>query len=81
MKPEANLMYNALMAQCEAEKAEALFTIDNYMNNSVGIGEHPQQVEETDFASLPLEALMSELIVSIILIVILTFLIAQKLSQ
>ena len=42
-----NLMYNALMAQCEAEKAEALFTIDNYMNNSVGIGEHPQQVEET----------------------------------
>ena len=47
MKPEANLMYNALMAQCEAEKAEALFTIDNYMNNSVGIGEHPQQVEET----------------------------------
>ena len=42
-----NLMYNALMAQCEAEKAEALFTINNYMENSVGIGEHPQQVEET----------------------------------
>ena len=42
-----NLMYEALMTQCEAEKAEALFTIDNYMNNSVGIGEHPQQVEET----------------------------------
>ena len=41
------LMYDALMTQCEAEKAEALFTIDNYMNNSVGIGEHPQQVEET----------------------------------
>ena len=40
-------MYDALMTQCEAEKAEALFTIDNYMNNSVGIGEHPQQVEET----------------------------------
>lgn len=40
------LMYNALIAQCEAEKAEALFTIDNYMANSVGIGEHPQQVEE-----------------------------------
>tara|TARA_R110001592_G_scaffold192795_4_gene439730 strand:+ start:734 stop:979 length:246 start_codon:yes stop_codon:yes gene_type:complete len=40
------LMYNALLTQCEAEKAEALFTIDNYMTNSVGIGEHPQQVEE-----------------------------------
>ena len=40
------LMYNALLTQCEAEKAEALFTIDNYMANSVGIGEHPQQVEE-----------------------------------
>ena len=39
-------MYNALLAQCEAEKAEAMFTIDNYMVNSVGIGEHPQQVEE-----------------------------------
>jgi hypothetical protein len=40
------LMYNALKTQCEAEKAEALFTINNYMYNSVGIGEHPQQVEE-----------------------------------
>jgi hypothetical protein len=40
------LMYNALLTQCEAEKAEAVFTIDNYMTNSVGIGEHPQQVEE-----------------------------------
>ena len=39
-------MYKALKAQCEAEKAEALFTINNYMINSVGIGEHPQQVEE-----------------------------------
>ena len=40
------LMYNALLTQCEAEKAEALFTINNYIENSVGIGEHPQQVEE-----------------------------------
>lgn len=39
-------MYKALLTQCEAEKAEALFTIENYMANSVGIGEHPQQVEE-----------------------------------
>ena len=40
------LMYQALKTQCEAEKAEAEFTINNYMLNSVGIGEHPQQVEE-----------------------------------
>ena len=40
------LMYNALKTQCEAEKAEAEFTLNNYMMNSVGIGEHPQQVEE-----------------------------------
>ena len=40
------LMYDALMAQCEAERTEALFTINNYMDNSVGIGEHPQQVAE-----------------------------------
>jgi len=39
-------MYNALKTQCEAEKAEAEFTLNNYMMNSVGIGEHPQQVEE-----------------------------------
>ena len=40
------LMYDALMAQCEAERTEALFTLNNEMENSVGIGEHPQQVEE-----------------------------------
>ena len=25
---------------------EAVFTLNNYMENSVGIGEHPQQVKE-----------------------------------
>lgn len=40
------LMYDALRTQCKAEKAEAEFTLNNYMMNSVGIGEHPQQVEE-----------------------------------
>ena len=40
------LMYIAMLSQCKAEKAEAIFTIDNYMKKSVGIGEHPQQVEE-----------------------------------
>ena len=46
MKRKDKLMYDALMAQCRAEKTEALFTLNNYMENSVGIGEHPQQVEE-----------------------------------
>jgi hypothetical protein len=41
-----DLMYKALKTQCEAEKAEAEFTLNNYMMNSVGIGEHPQHVEE-----------------------------------
>lgn len=45
-----DLMYLALKAQCEAEKAEAEFTLNNYMCNSVGIGEHPQQVEEAMIA-------------------------------
>ncbi len=40
------LMYKALKTQCKSEKAEAEFTLNNYMMNSVGIGEHPQQVEE-----------------------------------
>lgn len=40
------LMYKALKTQCKAEKAEAEFTLNNYIMNSVGIGEHPQQVEE-----------------------------------
>ena len=41
-------MYDALMAQCGAEKTEALFTLNNYMENSVGIGEHPQHIDEVD---------------------------------
>ena len=45
-----HLMYIALKTQCQAEKAEAEFTLNNYMYNSVGIGEHPQQVEEAMIA-------------------------------
>jgi hypothetical protein len=45
-----NLMYRALRAQCEAEIAESEFTLNNYMFNSVGIGEHPQQVNESMIA-------------------------------
>jgi hypothetical protein len=40
------LYYKALMSKCVAERDEAMATIDTYLNNSVGIGEHPQMVEE-----------------------------------
>ena len=52
-----DLMYKALKTQCEAEKAEAEFTLNNYMMNSVGIGEHPQHVEEAMSALDKLENL------------------------
>ena len=40
------LLYNALKSKYEAEKNEALATLDIYFYNSVGIGEHPQHLEE-----------------------------------
>ena len=39
---------NALEAKYEAQIAEAAATINIYLNNSVGIGEHPQHIEEVD---------------------------------
>ena len=39
---------NALEAKYEAQIAEADATINIYLNNSVGIGEHPQLIEEVD---------------------------------
>jgi hypothetical protein len=41
-----NLFYNALLKEAEAKKAEALAVLYTYMHKSVGIGEHPQMVEE-----------------------------------
>ena len=41
-------MLEALEKRYEAEIAEADATIQIYLNNSVGIGEHPQQLEEID---------------------------------
>ena len=38
----------SLRARYEAEIAEADATINIYLNNSVGIGEHPQHIEEVD---------------------------------
>jgi hypothetical protein len=43
-----NKLLDALRARNEAKKLEALATIDVYLNNAAGIGEHPQVVEEMD---------------------------------
>ena len=41
-------LYNALKLKYEAEIQECRATLMIYFNNSVGIGEHPQQLEEMD---------------------------------
>jgi hypothetical protein len=42
------LMYESLTRKYESEILEARATLMIYMNNSVGIGEHPQHLEEMD---------------------------------
>ena len=39
---------SALRARYEADVAEADATINIYLTNSVGIGEHPQHLQEID---------------------------------
>ena len=39
---------NALRAKYEAEIAEADATVNIYLENSVGIGEHPQHIDEVN---------------------------------
>ena len=41
-------MMTALRARYEADIAEADATINIYLNSSVGIGEHPQHLQEVD---------------------------------
>jgi small nuclear ribonucleoprotein (snRNP)-like protein len=41
-------MLEALEKKYEAEISAADITINIYLNNSVGIGEHPQHLEEID---------------------------------
>ena len=41
-------LLEALRARYEAEIAEADATMNIYLNNSVGIGEHPQHIDEID---------------------------------
>jgi hypothetical protein len=45
-KPQ--LLYRALEAKYEAQIAEAEATLAIYFESSVGIGEHPQHLEEMD---------------------------------
>jgi hypothetical protein len=44
----SQLKINALRARYEAQKLEALATIDVYMNNAVGVGEHPGIIDILD---------------------------------
>ena len=41
-------LLDALRDKYEAEISEAYATINIYLDNSVGIGEHPQHIEEID---------------------------------
>jgi len=42
------LMYDSLIKKYESEIAESEATLMVYMENPVGIGEHPQHLEEMD---------------------------------
>ena len=44
----SSLKVEALKARYEAQKKEALATLEIYYGNSVGIGEHPQVIDEMD---------------------------------
>lgn len=43
-----DLMYESLCKKYESEISESMATIAVYMENPVGVGEHPQHVEEID---------------------------------
>jgi hypothetical protein len=43
-----NPLYKALAKRYEAQIAEAYATLIVYFDNSVGIGEHPQHLQEMD---------------------------------
>lgn len=42
------IKFKALQARYEAQKLEAIATLMIYANDSVGIGEHPQIIDEMD---------------------------------
>ena len=43
-----NLKLRALRSRYIAQKDEAFATLEVYLNNAAGIGEHPQIIEEMD---------------------------------
>jgi hypothetical protein len=43
-----SLKIEALRARYTAQRLEAMATLEVYMRNSVGIGEHPQIIDEMD---------------------------------
>jgi len=43
-----SLLYDALKLKYQSQYKEAEATMSIYFNNSVGIGEHPQHIEEMD---------------------------------
>ena len=47
-RKNAKSILDALRAKYEAEIAEADATANIYLDNSVGIGEHPQHIEEVN---------------------------------
>ena len=52
-----DLKVQALKAKYQAEKLAAIATLEVYVKNSVGIGEHPQVIEEMANSNDCLEAL------------------------
>ncbi len=42
----SQLIIEAVMAQAKADEAKAIANLNNYMSNSVGVGEHPDVVTE-----------------------------------
>jgi methylaspartate ammonia-lyase len=46
MAKSTNVMYDALKAQFEAKKQEALANLTVYLSNPVAIGEHPDIIKE-----------------------------------
>ena len=42
----SKLIVQALMLEAQAKEAKALANLQNYKSNAVGIGEHPDVVEE-----------------------------------
>jgi hypothetical protein len=50
-----NVLYDALKAHFEAKKLRAIATLTVYMTNPVGIGEHPQIIDEMVLLTKELE--------------------------